>query len=172
MVTSIPGNHDIGLGDGITMANLDRFKLHFTEGETCQVIELCNFQLVLLDTSSMLNTQTPGVHQPPFDFIDKLPPLRQSAQRVLFTHIPLWRPADDNCGNLRESSRPIQEGRGYQYQNTLSQSLSAYILENLWPVSAVFSGDDHDYCLVHHHVDGQRQSVPEYTVKSFSWAMV
>jgi hypothetical protein len=169
MITTVPGNHDIGLGDGIREDRLERFQTHFTEGNTSQVIEICNFDLVMLDDSSMLNTQTPSIHDPPFTFLDTLS-ARPSRGRILFTHIPLWRPSDEPCGSQRESSRPIRAGGGHQYQNVLSHELSSHILEKAAPVSAVFAGDDHDYCLVHHTNQGRR--IPEYTVKSFSWAMV
>src|SRR5438045_6655195 len=48
-VTTIPGNHDVGLGDGITPSRLNRFKHHFTEhNTTSQILETCNFELILL----------------------------------------------------------------------------------------------------------------------------
>jgi ethanolamine phosphate phosphodiesterase len=173
MITTVPGNHDIGLGDGISLPRLNRFKDYFTdENTTSQIFETCGFQLILLDTPSLLNTQTPEIHDPPAQFLDTIPDPRPDLPRILFTHIPLYRPADTPCGAYRESPRPIFYGAGYQYQNTLPPALSTRILDALWPVSAVFTGDDHDYCVVEHEMEGRRESVPEYTVKSFSMAMV
>ena len=173
MITTIPGNHDIGLGDGITLPRVDRFNHHFTDNNsTSQIFETCGFQLILLDTPSMLNSQNPEIYDPPSHFLDTMPDPKSDVARILFTHIPLYRPPETPCGTFRESSRPIFYGGGYQYQNTLPQDISTRILEALWPVSAVFTGDDHDYCLVNHEMEGRRETIPEYTVKSFSMAMV
>ena len=172
MVTTVPGNHDIGLGDGINVNRLERFKTHFTEeGNTTQIIQLCNHEIVLLDTSSMLSTH-PGIHDPPTHFLDHLRAQQPLHDRILFTHIPLWRTPDDQCGPERESPRPIPEGGGYQYQNMLPQDLTSKILDATTPRSVIFSGDDHDYCLIHHPVPHQSDPIPEYTIKSFSMAMV
>jgi hypothetical protein len=66
----------------------------------------------------------------------------------------------------------LREGGGFQYQNMLDLGLTTRILDLVWPVNAVFSGDDHDYCECLHEVEGRRETFTEYTVKSFSWAMV
>ena len=172
IVTSIPGNHDIGLGDGIHPDKLNRFKSRFAENSTSRILTICNFQLVLLDSSSLLNTANPQVFEPTFSWLDSIANIPQPYGRILFSHIPLYRPPDTYCGSLRESSEPIRSGGGYQYQNTLGAELSTRILDTMWPVTAVFSGDDHDYCVIQHKLEGRRESVPECTVKSFSWAMV
>ena len=172
VVTSIPGNHDIGLGDGIHPDRLNRFTSHFTENSTSQIIKICNFELVLLDTSSLLNTVSPQIFEPTSSFLDYVSNLPRPYGRLLFSHIPLYRPPDTNCGPYRESPKPIRLGGGYQYQNTLDAQLTTRILDSMWPVEAVFSGDDHDYCLVQHTLEGRREQVPECTVKSFSFAMV
>jgi ethanolamine phosphate phosphodiesterase len=165
LVTTLPGNHDIGIGDGIKEERLQRFEKYFShdKNSTSQVLETCGFQFVLLDSPSLLNTENPAIHLPPKHFLDTLPSV--SLPRLLFTHIPLYRPPDTYCGPYRESPRPISLSGGYQYQNTLPEHLSTEILDKVTPLG-VFTGDDHDSCIVHH--DG----VPEYTVKSFSFAMV
>ena len=173
VVYSLPGNHDIGLGDGIRLDRLNRFKAHFTdENATSQRLEICGFDMVLLDSPSLLNTVSPDIYGPPSQFLDDVTELPLAQGRILFTHIPLYRPPDTNCGPFRESPRPIRVGAGHQYQNTLTPEITTRILDTLWPVQAVFSGDDHDYCLVHHELERTMELVPEYTVKSFSWAMV
>lgn len=173
IVTTLPGNHDIGLGDGIQQDRLTRFKSFFTdEFSTSQTLEICNFELILLDTPSLLNKASPEILDPPTVFLDNITGVRPAWSRLLFTHIPMYRPPDTECGPLRESSQPIRIGGGYQYQNILSEDLSMRIFDVLWPVSGVFSGDDHDYCLAEHEVEGRRELVPEYTLKSFNWAMV
>lgn len=173
MITTVPGNHDIGLGDGIRPARLNRFTSHFSStNSTSEIWEICNSEIIILDTPSLLNTQIPNVHNRPETFLEELHDLKNGMARILFTHIPLYRPPETPCGEFRESKRPIYYGGGYQYQNTLSEEMSRRILDAMWPLNAIFTGDDHDYCLVEHTMEGRRESVPEYTVKSFSMAMV
>jgi len=95
-----------------------------------------------------------------------------SVPRLLFTHIPLWRSPDTDCGDRREAKGGLREGGGYQYQNMLDLPLTTRILDLVWPIQGAFSGDDHDYCEAVHTIEGRRESFVEYTVKSFSWAMV
>lgn len=179
IVTSLPGNHDIGLGDGIQPERLNRFRSHFanissssSSSSTSQSVDVCNFDLVLLDTPSLLNKISPAVFEPSSTFLDHISDSPPPFGRLLFSHIPLYRPSDTDCGPYRESSTPIRVGSGYQYQNTLDVDLTIRILDSMWPVEAVFSGDDHDYCVVKHKLEGRHEEIPEYTLKSFSWAMV
>lgn len=173
VVTSIPGNHDIGLGNGIRPDRLDRFRSHFAStNSTSRILDLCNFELVLLDTSSLLNTVSPEVYEPPSKLLDQISDSHPPYARLLFSHIPLYRPPDADCGPDRESLRPIELVAGYQYQNALDFDLTTKIFDTMWPISAIFSGDDHDSCVVQHVLEGRRERIPEYTVKSFSWAMV
>lgn len=51
---------------------------------------------------------------------------------VLFTHIPLARPLDADCGPLRERGT-IRQGHGLGYQNTLSNEASQFLLRSLGP---------------------------------------
>ena len=173
VIPTIPGNHDIGLGDGIRVDRYDRFKKYFTDtNATSERLEICGFDMVLLDTPSLINTVSPDIYEPSLQFLDKPSDLRWGQGRLLFTHIPLYRPPSTDCGPNRESRLPIRVGAGHQYQNTMTLQMTNRILDTLWPVQGVFSGDDHDYCAVQHQLEGTRDLVPEYTVKSFSWAMV
>jgi len=119
-----------------------------------------------------------GVRPPPQQnlFERKLPTL-------LFTHVPLYRAPGVDCGTLRESRKAgggIPIHAGYQYSNVLSHELSRELLQTVSPLF-VFSGDDHDYCVVEHAGVGNPGKgvlrtgrwglVKEVTVKSFSWAM-
>lgn len=45
----------------------------------------------------------------------------------------------------------MRQGRGHQYQNFLDKKLSAELIHKVEPDVAIFSGDDHDYCLYTHH---------------------
>lgn len=84
------------------------------------------------------------------------------------THVPLYRPPGTLCGPDRQGrSREIHQGRGYQYQNLVNADLSRQLLDRINPV-IVFSGDDHDYCLVKHNKDDEE--IPEISVPTFSMA--
>ncbi|WFD29795.1 hypothetical protein MSPP1_000808 [Malassezia sp. CBS 17886] len=121
----------------------------------------------------------------------------EAPPRILFTHVPLARGADEHScdvpwhsalhGVRRESQRArvpggdiLQGGDSAgTYQNLISNDISEYVLRSVQPV-AVFSGDDHDHCeTVHHgwrrqlHATGSMpgfspSDVPELTVKSLS----
>lgn len=90
---------------------------------------------------------------------------------IVLTHVPLFRPADTNCGPLREGGPSISLSAGYQYQNVLTPLISQDIIKHLVPeeVAMVYSGDDHDYCEIEHNEFTGR--IKEITVKSMSWAM-
>ncbi|PYI28693.1 hypothetical protein BP00DRAFT_376841 [Aspergillus indologenus CBS 114.80] len=101
---------------------------------------------------------------------------------ILLTHVPLYRKPATPCGPYRERHPPsgdnleedernsIPMGRGYQYQNVLTPTISRDIVSKVGPnLVHVYSGDDHDYCeIAHHEFSG---SPREITVKSLSWAM-
>ena len=89
----------------------------------------------------------------------------KSKPRVLLTHIPLYRDPSLSCGPLRETAYFDVNGYGYQYKNSVEESLSNEILNKIQP-DITFTGDDHDYCDIQHE-GGYR----EITVKSMSMAM-
>lgn len=51
VVTSLPGNHDVGFGDGVQLAIRDRFQAYFGEGNQINVIG--NHTFISLDTLSL-----------------------------------------------------------------------------------------------------------------------
>jgi hypothetical protein len=113
---------------------------------------------------------------------------------ILLTHVPLFRAPGAPCGPLRERHPPSPpppgqtelvnpdfpnsidaQGHGYQYQNVMSETLTKEILNHVMTggssdLKYVFSGDDHDYCELVHHVPFSA-GVKEITVKSISFAM-
>ena len=108
----------------------------------------------------------------------------KDAPLILFTHIPLYRSSDSNCGPLREKGTiPYVTGEGYQ--TVLSPETSQLLLNELHPtlifrytffsraslalLTNTDSGDDHDYCEYTH--TSHERHVPEVTVKSLSIAM-
>ncbi|KAG6842145.1 hypothetical protein C0991_001638 [Blastosporella zonata] len=92
---------------------------------------------------------------------------------ILLSHIPLARPDSASCGPLREKGT-IRRGVGHGYQNTLGKQTTAFLLQSLQP-SAVYSGDNRDYCEYIHTAKKSKSAhvvadVREVTVKSFSMA--
>lgn len=122
---------------------------------------------------------------------------RIAAPRILFSHVPLARGAQEHScevparsavhGVRRESHRAgvpggdILQGGGIfsTYQNLLQDGVSSWLLERVQP-ALIFSGDDHDHCesvhrswrvatMTHGSVAGfSPYDVPELTVKSVS----
>ncbi|KDQ57770.1 hypothetical protein JAAARDRAFT_35462 [Jaapia argillacea MUCL 33604] len=180
----LPGNHDIGLGDSSTFSAYaqDRFKTHF--GPLNQRFSIANHTFVLLDTPTLVeedrqrSDQDVALHQwsHPAEgtgqFVQHVP-VHHSKPVILFSHIPLSRPDGSSCGPLRERGT-IRRGQGHGYENTLSESMTNFLLERLKP-TLVLSGDDHDYCEFTHSVTYPSDEKPSYirevTVKSFSMAM-
>lgn len=166
-IASLPGNHDIGVSDTVSPKALSRFENHF--GSPSSEFQAGDFTVILLDTVSLSAEKSPIISRQSQQFLDSLRSYEPAEPRILLTHIPLYRPEGTSCGPLRESQNPIHVGKGYQYQNVLTPELSQKVVDIIRPL-AVFSGDDHDYCLVQHNYGGMK--IPEHTVKSFSWAMV
>ncbi|KAI9495609.1 Metallo-dependent phosphatase-like protein [Zychaea mexicana] len=161
------GNHDIGFGNGIKKNILERFENEF--GPTSYTFNISEYSIVVLDTVSLsaTNDDLPS-KQSALDLLDRhLPP----HPRILFTHVPLYRPPTASCGPDRQQyKKGIRQGRGYQYQNLVGERLSQQILERVNPV-AVFSGDDHDYCVVNHRYNSQQfTETLEMTIPTFSMA--
>lgn len=92
---------------------------------------------------------------------------------VLLSHIPLHRPDGTWCGPEREHRSPINAGAGLNYQNLLDSDTSRWLLEKLRP-EVVFSGDDHDACVIDHPIQNPtspKSTVREVTIKSFAMNM-
>lgn len=159
-LTNVPGNHDIGFGDGVKPALRARFASHF--GAPNAVSTLGGVEFVALDTPSYLASDA-AINADSRAFVAALP--EPTVPRVLLSHVPLWRDtAKLPCGPLRERA-PFHTNAGYQYQLALAADVLAELLAKVRPL-LVFSGDDHDYCDVHH-----AGAVREVTVKSVSMAM-
>ncbi|KAI9317126.1 Metallo-dependent phosphatase-like protein, partial [Dichotomocladium elegans] len=155
------GNHDLGFGDGIRAHVAQRFQSEF--GSTSYTFRAAHYSIVVIDTVSLSAHNDLQTKQQAWDVIEgMLPP----QPRILFTHVPLYRPPGTDCGPDRQGrTREIRQGQGYQYQNLVDEALSQKILERINPV-AVFSGDDHDYCYVEHGVS----KIPEISVPTISMA--
>ncbi|KAJ1987991.1 hypothetical protein EDC05_005545 [Coemansia umbellata] len=166
-VYEMAGNHDIGIGNTVVQGALERF--HKTVGPTNQVIELGGHQIVLLDTLT-LESDSPEVSSASNKLVEWLAKQNDEHKpRLLFTHVPMWRPNNTLCGPLRQSLPWLRNRRGYQFRDQLFQNTTTYLLERIKPL-AVFSGDDHDTCIVEHQVPGTTDKATEYTIGAFGWA--
>ncbi|KAJ2848665.1 hypothetical protein IWW36_003160 [Coemansia brasiliensis] len=163
------GNHDIGIGNTVVESALIRF--HEYVGPTNQVLHIGGHEIVLLDTLT-LESDSASVNSSSRSLVELLRMNNEqehSKPRILFSHVPLWRPPDTPCGPLRQHPKPLLNRRGYQFRDQLFQNTTEYILEAIQPV-AIFSGDDHDTCTVTHTIDSSGRAVPEYTIGAFGWA--
>lgn len=158
--TDVPGNHDIGFGDGVKIPLTERFARDF--GTPNVIHEVAGVEFVLVDTPSYSSKES-KINSASRAFVKKLP--KRKLPRVLLNHVPLYRDLDTQlCGPLRESSNFAPQ-KGYQYQLMLTEAVLDELLTKIDPV-LVFSGDDHDYCEVMHS-----ETTREITVKSISMAM-
>ncbi|KAF3989971.1 hypothetical protein FT663_02050 [Candidozyma haemuli var. vulneris] len=166
-IRSLPGNHDIGF-QNVSTHNMERFAAYF--GEANDFYELGNHTIVQLDTISMSH-EDPAVHTQAREFLASLDTkINPSMPRMVLTHVPLYRdPRVETCDALRESSRPFPLQRGHQYQTVIDYSYTSQILNQLSP-KIVFSGDDHDYCDMHHvdYTDNSKILAREISVKTAS----
>ncbi|KAI9471757.1 Metallo-dependent phosphatase-like protein [Coemansia mojavensis] len=161
------GNHDIGIGNTVVESALIRF--HEYVGPTNQVLHIGGHEIVLLDTLT-LESDSAGVNGSSHSLVELLRQNKgHSKPRILFSHVPLWRPPGTPCGPLRQDSKPLLNRRGYQFRDQLFRNTTEYILDAIQPV-AVFSGDDHDTCTVTHTVGSSGKTVTEYTIGAFGWA--
>ncbi|WEW60009.1 hypothetical protein PRK78_005491 [Emydomyces testavorans] len=235
LIASLPGNHDLGFGNGIQLPVLQRFRAYFGEGNRIDILgnhTFASVDSVSLSAMDQVDAETGGsdslhsgeIWLPTETFLDEFQMLRSRAIReellqlngepekytsphtvvdagvpskptilpaassadfptIVLTHVPLYREAGTPCGPLREHWPPsstdpppekdernaIRIGRGYQYQNVLTPTISNDIIKKTGPVIQVYSGDDHDYCEIRHR---EFNGAPkEITVKSMSVAM-
>ncbi|KAJ2747164.1 hypothetical protein GGI20_000778 [Coemansia sp. BCRC 34301] len=165
-VYNMAGNHDIGIGNTVIGHALDRF--HRYVGPTNQVLDMGGHQIVLLDTLT-LESDSDQVSAASRHLVDRMRNETANKPRLLFSHVPLWRPNDTYCGPLRQHSvKSLLNRRGYQFRDQLFQNTTAMLLDAIKP-AAVFSGDDHDTCTVSHPVPGSANAT-EYTIGALGWA--
>ncbi|KDE03459.1 hypothetical protein MVLG_06069 [Microbotryum lychnidis-dioicae p1A1 Lamole] len=166
----IPGNHDLGLHNlSSTLSSNGRKRFRDTFGPTNGIVETGGWQLVWVDAMAVLE---PGVEgREARNWIARLGEKKSNLPRVLFTHIPLYRPEGTFCGASRESQNALRQGSGLNYQNQLDEETTQWLVRTLKP-NLVYSGDDHDSCIVRHPflIDGETPLI-ETTVKAFSMAM-
>jgi hypothetical protein len=149
----IPGNHDVGL-HVVDPNNKKRYIENF--GLLDQVMEIDGFLHVFLNS---LQLDSYLLDPKSWEFLENVSASRNK-NRILYTHIPLWRPDHSDCKLYR--TRPFVDGRSRDYQNMLSMKTSQMIIDLVKPIR-VFSGDDHEPCEYKHG------DIIENTVSTFSW---
>ena len=79
IIRSMPGNHDLGFGNGVNEGVRSRFKAFF--GETSSVHTFGNHTFVLIDAPSLENTENKNIYEPPRrfleEFADTIPPTEE-----------------------------------------------------------------------------------------------
>lgn len=83
-IKTLPGNHDLGIGNGIREGVKERFTTYF--GETSSVLEAGNHSIVLLDSVSLSNDVNPRIYQPEREFLDALPKRLSASERTTKRH--------------------------------------------------------------------------------------
>ncbi|BGO89273.1 hypothetical protein NBRC10512_003911 [Rhodotorula toruloides] len=175
---TLPGNHDLGLH--LSSPSLARYARELFEeafGPPWGEREWNGWSLVWIDSMALLEEEfweaDGGQFREMRRWLDELGRGTVTQPRILLTHTPLYRPEGTLCGRLREHSRPIYQGAGKNYQNELDEQKTRWLVERVRP-SLVYSGDDHDSCIITHPytspLDGVTPVV-ETTVKAFSMAM-
>eukprot|EP00158_Paraphelidium_tribonemae_P002910 Partr_v1_DN25775_c2_g1_i2_m74516 putative Metallophosphoesterase 1 len=118
------GNHDIGLDmrDHV----VDRFRRFF--GALDYKFEWGQHELIVLDTIS-LSFGDDDSRRYAEELLGSLSKSSTELPRILFSHIPLYRPEGSGCGNsMRTSLSPIKQAYGYQYQNLISEDISVRVM--------------------------------------------
>ncbi|GAA5894061.1 hypothetical protein JCM5296_001001 [Sporobolomyces johnsonii] len=174
----LPGNHDLGLHvPSSALASYSRERFAEAFGPTWGEREWNGWLLIWVDSMALLEEEfragRGGEFRDMKDWIEDLGKGDVTTPRILLTHIPLFRPEGTSCGRSRESTRPIRQGAGKNYQNELDEEMTRWLVERVRP-TLVYSGDDHDSCIIRHPysspLDGLTP-VTETTVKAFSMAM-
>lgn len=170
-IMSIPGNHDIGFGDGVLEHSLQRFTAFY--GEASNYLDIGNHTFVLVDTISMSDNADPKIASVPRKFLDEFASGYHPLPRIMLSHVPLWRdPKALPCGPGRESTIPFPIERGKGYQTVIDGYITPEVLSKVQP-EVIFCGDDHDYCHITqtYNVNGVPKTAEEYTVKSCAMNM-
>ncbi|KAG0264120.1 hypothetical protein DFQ27_001414 [Actinomortierella ambigua] len=171
----VAGNHDIGFGETTIPEAMRLYRDEF--GPLNYEIDVGHHRIVGLDTLTLSElARNSAIRTEAQHMLDQLAPqdLETSrSPRILFTHVPLYRPAHTYCGAERQTSKSIEQGRGHQYQNLVTADLSEEILDKVQP-EMVFSGDDHDWKVGGVNRSGSElmvmYTIPEVTVPTFSFA--
>ncbi|KAF6174917.1 hypothetical protein GIB67_026405 [Kingdonia uniflora] len=168
----LPGNHDIGYAGHYSHNTkvISRYEKGF--GARNHKFTIGNVEFIAIDSQTLDGRRNGNLTSSSWNFIKNISSGYLLSPRVLLTHIPLYRPDWTYCG--LERSSPIINQRisfgfnneGVTYQNYLTKETTSLLLELIRPV-VVFSGHDHDQCIVTHL--SQHRPTTEHTVGTISW---
>jgi hypothetical protein len=130
------GNHDIGMGSTknqefrhIIPKAYDRFNTTFNQLN--YLIQMDDTDLIVLDTIGLSSQKDSLYYNQSMEFLNSVgAKVSKAKTRILFTHIPLYRPDNLKC---KDSTHSINAGFGNQYQNLVSKSTSLQILNLIRP---------------------------------------
>ena len=124
------GNHDIGFGTGLVVPAYNRFVRDF--GNTSYIISTGNHDVIVLDTIALSTFDGPIKDRALEVFKQAVKLAKMNVRpRILFTHVPLYRPFGEPCGRNRRARNMINQARGYQYQNLVDEHLTQFILDDI-----------------------------------------
>ncbi len=155
------GNHDIGIAKWWSQGAQDAFRLHF--GSPTFRFQVNDVHFIAVDSPSLAYGADDRALRTWNEIDQAVRSVPHGAPKALLSHIPLWRSVREPCGSLRQKPA-LRQGYGVSYQNLLDDKVSKRLLERMGDVSIVFSGDDHDICVVK-----RSEGAPEATIPTFSW---
>ncbi|KAF7306181.1 Metallophos domain-containing protein [Mycena chlorophos] len=176
----IPGNNDVGMG--LSHSSPKNVRLYYSNvvGPFNRQVVIRDHVFVALDAPGLVDDDYQRSGTPyeqwknpakggSVDFVRSVNP--DGRPTILLSHIPMARPDTASCGPLREKGS-IRRGVGHGYQNTLGKHTTAFLFKTLRP-SAIFSGDNRDYCEYNHPVDFDENlsTIREVSLKSFSMSV-
>jgi len=151
VLSFLAGNHDVGFQIENVAALTKRYERSF--GPINQRVKIGHFELVMVSTASLeMKSWDERSYERTTQFLQSMKEANPSAglrPRILITHVPLWRPQSATCGPLRHNSLQIPNSRGYSYKCLVREDITRTIINDVKPIY-IFSGDDHDHCIVLH----------------------
>ncbi|OQR86766.1 hypothetical protein THRCLA_10515 [Thraustotheca clavata] len=128
---NMTGNHDVGIREWYSDEAAKKFQEQF--GPSQYTVVLGHVELVVIDTIAMLSSNS-TVRDAALEFVKTYGSMKSKHNypRLLFTHIPLYRPNQGaTCGPSRHS--PIKQGQGVSYQNVIPKQTTDFILAMIEP---------------------------------------
>ncbi|EPZ36855.1 hypothetical protein O9G_005272 [Rozella allomycis CSF55] len=162
----VAGNHDIGFGSTTVVGVIEDFKRNTKQDLNYSVKLPHSYVLVVVNTMALeVDDSIKELKDYKNDAMQFIKSFSNHTKEkiILVSHVPLYRPPRTKCGGQRTTSQSIEQHKGYQYQNLISQANTDFVFSYIKP-EIVLSGDDHDFCQIKHP-----HGVVEVTVPTFSW---
>ncbi|XP_028796326.1 uncharacterized protein C630.12 [Neltuma alba] len=168
----IPGNHDIGYEYNHAQRPEVIRRYEETFGARNYRFAIGKVDFIAVDSQTVDGHPEKHLVSKTWEFVKNVSVDDEAHQRVLLTHIPLYRPDDTYCGPHRNS--PIINQRVSRtssvndiwYQNYVSEDSSKSLMDMIKP-KLILSGHDHDQCTVTHQP--KFGPIKEHTLGTISW---